>query len=116
MANLCRVPDELMMGDVLMREKRIEQLNLHALTIIQEFCFDPMVAQIEFGLDDAVRQRLGELSRDELIAVGQAGHSLVHVRSCLASAINVQSVDWAGRGLLRGLGESRRPFPGRGKG
>ena len=104
------------MDDIFIREKRIENLNLHALTIIQEFCSDPLVAGVEFGLDDAVRQQLGALSRDDLIAVGQAGHSLVHVRPCLASAINVRALDWAGRGLLRGLAESRRPFLGRAKG
>ena len=113
MAMLSLVPNQVKKDEKALQAKRITDLNLHALTVMQELCVDQEVAGIEFGLDSDLRDVLVGLSRPELIALAQSGYSMVWARPCLASAVNVVAVDWAGRGLLRSLG-ARTPDETRG--
>ena len=103
MATITLMADRRMLDKASLAQDRIVDLNLHALTVIQDLSVDPHVAGIHFGLQEEMREVLLGLSREKIIRLSRSGYSFVQVRPCLVSAANFGAADWAGRGLLRSL-------------
>ena len=103
MATITVMADRRMLDKASLAQKRIVDLNVHALTVIQDLSADPHVAGVQLGLEEEMREVLLRLSRDEIVTLAQSGYSFVQVRRCLISAANFAAADWAGRGLLRSL-------------
>ena len=112
MSTQCRVPADVITNEILSREQRIEELNLIALTLIQDFCGDPQVSGVEFGMRPELSRRLVMMPRHKLINLARNGESAVQIRPWIESSLQSEAVDWEGRALLRGLSEGRAPCLG----
>ena len=112
MGALNLVPNDHYMGHENGQREMVVELNLHALTVIQDLCGNAEVGWIEFGLTSEVREALLAMSRLDVVRLAQMGQSLVGIRPCVASLVKVNTVDWAGRGLLRGLAEGQARLGG----